>query len=112
VTPAPEKVERWLDGVYSVSVKPFSDLLTSAVSFDAYFGRGGERFRLHTDLRSFYLYCESCGDAARDVLKAVAKALGIEKPKWYGDSLELPADVGWPTFLKLWHKYNASSPAE
>jgi len=75
-------VARWLEGVYRVSVKSSRDPLTSAASFDAYFERGGERSKLHTDLTSFYLYCESCGEAARGILTAVAKALGVkEGPK-------------------------------
>jgi len=117
VTPAPEEVARWLDGVYRVFVKPSRDALTGAVSFDAHFERGGVRFKLHTDLTDFYLYCESCREAAEDVLRAVAEALGLVEPRLEGkDSgkkrLVLPAVVGWATFLKLWHKYDTSLSIE
>jgi len=105
-------VEKWLEGVYRVFVKPSRDTLTGAVSFDVYFERGGERFKLHTDLSDFRLSCESCGEAARGVLTAVASALGIEEPRWEGNALALPADVGWATFLKLWKRNNMSLPVE
>jgi len=112
VTPVSEDVARWLEGVYRVSVEPPSDVLRGAVGFDAYFERRGERFKLHTDFSYFYLYCESCRDAARGVLTAVAKALGIEGPRWDKNALALPAEVGWVMFLKLWARYNMSLRVE
>jgi len=111
-TSAPETLERWLSGVYRVSVEPSRDPLTGAVSFDAYFERSGERFKMYTDFTIFYLSCETRNDAAKDVLRAVAKALGIEKPNWEGNALVLPAEVGWPMFLKLWARRNMSLPIE
>jgi len=109
VTPVPEEVERWLEGVYRVSIEPPRE---GSVGFDVYFGRGGVRFKLHTDFTDFRLYCERCGGAARGVLTAVAKALGVEEPNWEGNALDLPSEVGWPTFLKLWARYNMSLPIE
>ena len=111
-TPAPEKVVRWLDGVYCVSVMPPRNPLTGAVSFDVYFEHSGKRFKLHTDFASFYLSCKSCGKAAKDVLRAVAMALGVEEPGWDKKRLVFPADVGWATFLKLWARYSMSFPIE
>ena len=119
VTPAPEEVEKWLDGVYRVSVKPSRDPLTGAVSFDAEFEQGGERFKLHTDFTSFRLYCDSCSEtSARGVLEAVAEELrpAVERlgpaagewPKLHWNALVLPAEVGWPMFLKLWARHNMS----
>jgi len=109
VTPVPEAVEQWLEGVYRVSVEPSRDVLRGAVGFDVYFERGGERFKLHTDFTIFYLYCETCGDAARGVLKAVAEALGV-KPRWDKNALALPAEVGWAMFLRLFERHNMSFP--
>jgi len=108
VTPAPEELARWLDGVYRVSVEPPQ---RGAVGFDVYFERGGERFRLYTDFTNFRLYCESCRDAAEGVLRAVAEALGVE-PRWHRGALVLPAGVGWVMFLKLWARYNMSLRVE
>jgi len=107
----PEKVEEWLDGVYRVSVEPSRNALSSAMSFDVYLERGGVRFRLHTDFTDFRLFCESCREAAKDDLRAVAKTLDV-KPKWTGNALDLPAEVGWPIFLRLWRKYNTSLPVK
>ena len=117
VTTVPEAVEKWLSGAHPTSVKSSRDALTDAVSFDAHFERGGVRFKLHTDLADFYLYCESCRKAAEGVLRAVAEALGVLEPRLEGkDSgkkrLVLPAVVGWATFLKLWHKYDTSLSIE
>jgi len=107
VTTVPEDAARWLDGAYRVSVEPPQ---RGAVGFDAYFKHGGKRFKLHTDFKTFYLYCESCGRAnAESVLRAVAEALGVkEEPK--GNALKLPAEVGWAMFLKLWARHNVSLP--
>jgi len=83
--------------------------------------------RLHTDFRNFYLYCETCGEtSARRILEAMAEELrpaveqsrkrlglvagGRERPKWEGNALELPADVGWPMFLRLWAKKYTTLP--
>jgi len=112
VTPVPEGVEKWLEGIYRVSVEPPRDVLRGAVGFDAYFERGGERYKLHTDFTDFYLYCESCGEAARGVLTAAARTLGVEKPRWDKNALVLPAEVGWPMFLRLFERYNMSLRVE
>jgi len=104
-TLVPEEVERWLEGVYRVSIEPPRE---GSVGFDAYFERGGERFKLHTDFTNFYLNCEPCDGTADGVLRAVASALGVEKPRWEGGALVLPAEVGWPMFLKLWARHNVS----
>jgi len=83
--------------------------------------------RLYTDFRHFYLYCDSfSGASAEGVLRAVAEWLrpAVEQlegrlglvseeqkwPKWEGGALDLPAGVGWATFLKLWRMYNMSFP--
>jgi len=78
--------------------------------------------RLYTDFRHFRLYCDSCisETSARRVLETVAEwlRLAVERlaaekqkwPRWYGNALVLPADVGWPIFLELWKKYNMSLP--
>jgi len=117
VTTALERVEKWLEGVYRVSVEPTRNASTGAVAFDVYFERGEERFKLHTDFSYFRLYCESCGDAAKGVLRAVAEALGIKEPRLEGGErgekrLVLPADVGWAVFLKLWARHNMSLRVE
>jgi len=108
VTPVPEAVARWLDGAYRVSVEPPRE---GAVGFYVYFERGGKRFKLHTDFANFRLYCESCGEAARDVLTAVARALSVD-PMWHRNALVLPADVGWAMFLRPWAIHNMSLPVE
>jgi len=79
--------------------------------------------RLYTNFHDFYLHCDSCsGASARRVLEAVAKwlrpavewlGLAAEKwPRWEGNALDLPAEVGWPMFFKLWKMYNMSLPIE
>jgi len=108
VTPGPEEVEQWLDGVYRVFVERPQE---EAVGFDAYFERGGNRFKLHTDFANFRLSCESCHEAARGVLRAVAEALGV-KPRWHWNAIEIPAEVGWPMFLRLWARHNVSLSVE
>jgi len=116
VTPIPEEVARWLEGVYRVSVEPSRE---RAVGFDVYFERGGERFKLHTDFTDFRLYCD-CKTSAKRVLEAVAELLrpAVEQsatgewPKWEGNALVLPAGVGWAMFLRLWARYNMSLRVE
>jgi len=109
VARVPEAVARWFEGVYRVSVEPPQ---RGAVGFYVYFERGGERFKLHTDLSYFHLYCESCGGAAKDVLTVAAKALGIKKPRWVGNALVLPAGVGWAVFLNLFERHSMSLRVE
>jgi len=80
-------------------------------------------FKLYTNFANFYLYCESCSEAsAGRVLSAIAEELrlAVERlkqtaeeerpswPKWAYNALSLPADVGWPMFLKLWARHNTS----
>jgi len=101
-------VERWLEGVYRVSIEPPRE---GSVGFDVYFERGGVRFKLHTDFSDFRLYCERCGGTAEGVLRTVAEVLGVV-PRWMGNALDLPADVGWPIFLRLWERHNISLPIE
>jgi len=77
--------------------------------------------KLSTDFSYFRLYCDLCSETlASRVLEAVAEWLrpavelleerrrptAKEWPKWHEDALELPADVGWAMFLKLWTRYN------
>jgi len=88
-------------------------------------------FRLYTNFHDFHLYCHLCSEAsARRILGAVAEELRLaveqlerrlrlaaaeerlEWPKWEGNALVLPAEVGWPLFLKLWKRHKMSLPVE
>jgi len=80
--------------------------------------------RLYTDFRDFRLYCHLCSEtSASKVLRAVTEELrfaveqlkqewiskeGQEWPKWYWNAISLPAGVGWPVFLRLWVRHNAT----
>jgi len=85
--------------------------------------------RLYADFRHFLFYCDSCSEtSAERVLRTLAEELrpaveqlrrrlglaaeGREWPRWRWNALALPADMGWPVFLRLWHKYNMSLPVE
>jgi len=79
--------------------------------------------RLYTDFANFRLYCGSCNEvSARRILETVAEWLrpAVERlrlvaeewPRWEGNALDLPAEVGWATFLRLWRRHNMSLRVE
>jgi len=64
--------------------------------------------RLRTDFAHFRLYCDPHNESSsKSVLEAVTSELD-EKVKQHRNALNLPADVGWLLFLKLWLRYNMS----
>jgi len=128
-TPTPLEVAKALDRLFArmegVEREKWAERGVS-LYFKLRSAEGTERvamFRLYTNFHEFYLYCDWCSDetSAKIVLGAVAEELrllveqlrraakeGQEWPRWYGNALELPAEVGWPMFLRLWKGYHMS----
>jgi len=116
-TPVEPEVAQVLDKLFA-RVESIDEVKWEERGVNIYFKargvEGAERavtLKLYTDFRHFLLYCDSCVSEAssRRVLEAVAKllrpavewlGLAAEKwPKWMGNILKLPADVGWAMFL-------------